>query len=203
MDFRQSQTMMNLARSFAGESQARMRYTIYAKQARQQQQEYLARIFDQTADNERAHAQEFLEKLRNFSGEPILNLEIDGGFPYPLGSTEQNLHFAARGEREEHQTVYPAFAAVAREEGYPELAQLWTDVAVVEGLHSNVFQEAHRQVTDGSLYQKSEAVLWRCENCGHIASGLQPWKVCPICGKPIGWVQGHIDQLAAPATAQG
>ena len=198
MNFLQSKTAINLARSFAGESQARNRYTIYAEQARNEQQEYLARIFEQTADNERIHAKEFLEKIQQYAGEPVKNLEIDSGYPYPLGNTEQNLMFAAEGELDEHKNAYPAFAAIAQEEGYPEAAQLWKMIAVIEGLHHNVFQEAHFQLTSGTLYRKQQPVVWRCINCGYVYTGTEPWQVCPVCGKPHGWVEGYVDTHAIP-----
>ena len=124
MDFLQSQTCQNLARSFAGESQARNRYTVYALQARKEKQEYLARLFEQTADNEKVHAQEFLEMLVKLAGGPVHNLDIDAGYPYDLGNTAENLQFAAQGEDQEHREVYPAFARTAREEGFADAAAL-------------------------------------------------------------------------------
>jgi rubrerythrin len=198
MDFLQTQTALNLARSFAGESQARNRYTIYAEQARREEQEYLARIFETTADNERAHAQEFLEKLKQHGGESIENIDLNAGYPFSYGNTAQNLHFAALGELDEHTNAYPAFSRIAAEEGYPDLAQLWKLIAVVEGLHHNVFTAAEQQLTGGTLYKKETPVVWRCMNCGSVREALEPWAVCPICGKPMGWVEGYVDERLIP-----
>jgi rubrerythrin len=198
MEFLKSQTALNLARSFAGESQARNRYTVYAEQARKEKQEYLARIFDQTADNEKIHAKEFLEMLQKLAGGPVPNIDFDAGYPYELGNTAQNLQFAATGENSEHQKIYPEFARIAREEGYTDAAALWEAIAPIEGLHHNVFTEAHRQYTDGSLYRKDKPVVWRCLNCGYISEALEPWKVCPVCHKDTGWVEGYVDDKLAP-----
>ena len=122
MDFMQSETRINLARAFAGESQARNRYTIYADIARKEGQEYLARIFQETADNEKVHGEEFLEMIQKHAPAPQENIHIDAGYPFPLGSTAQNLAFAAAGELEEFTTAYPAFAELAKREGFQDVA---------------------------------------------------------------------------------
>lgn len=202
MSFMQSQTCINLAKSFAGESQARNRYTIYAAQARKEGHEYLARIFDETADNEKIHAEEFLEKLQKYGQQPIENIDICGGFPYALGMTMENLLHASRGENEEHTDVYPAFAAIAREEGYADVAVLWEQIAVVEGVHRDVFYQAYEQLQTGSLYKKDRPVVWRCLNCGHVIRANEPWKICPICSKEQGWVEGDILKKRLPNDSQ-
>lgn len=195
MEFLQSKTCLNLARSFAGESQARNRYTLYAEQARKEKLEYLARIFDETAENEKAHAKEFLEMIIKLAGKPVQNIAFDAGYPYQQGNTTENLQFAADGELEEHQTAYPSFAAEAREEGYADAAALWENIAAIEGLHHRVFTEARRQLTDRTLYKKDKPVVWRCLNCGYIAEAVEPWRVCPVCHKDTGWVRGHVEQV--------
>lgn len=199
MDFMRSQTIQNLARSFAGESQARTRYTIYAHIAREQHQEYLARLFDHTAENERAHAQAFLRLIQTHSPQPLENLDICAGYPYTLGITMENLLQAAHGEEEEFKTIYPAFAATARSEGYSDAAALWERIAQIEGVHSAVFREAYAQLQTGALYQKDTPTVWRCLECGYIAHSNQPWEVCPVCGKPRGWVAGDIEERRLPS----
>lgn len=201
MEFAKSQTALNLARSFAGESQARNRYTVYAEQARKEKQEYLARIFDETADNEKVHAKEFLEMIVKLSGGPVANIEYDAGYPYELGNTMENLQFAAKGEEQEHTNVYPEFARIAREEGFTEAAALWENIAPIEGLHHNVFTEAYRQYTSGELYKKEQPTVWRCLNCGYVHEALEPWKVCPVCHKDTGWVEGCVDKKLMPEKA--
>ncbi|MBQ1264085.1 MAG: rubrerythrin family protein, partial [Oscillospiraceae bacterium] len=167
MSFMQTQTCVNLAKSFAGESQARNRYTVYAAQARKEGYEYLARIFDETADNEKIHAEEFLEKLQKYGHQPIENIDICAGFPYTLGVTMENFLYASRGENEEHTDIYPAYAATAMEEGHADIAALWEQISVVEGVHRDVFMQAYEQLQTGSLYKKDQPVVWRCLNCGH------------------------------------
>ncbi len=202
MEFLKTQTAVNLARSFAGESQARNRYTFYADQARREEQEYLARIFEQTADNERAHALEFLEKLQKYGGVEIPNIDLDAGYPFSYGNTLQNFLFAAAGELDEHETAYPTYAKIAAEEGFADIAQLWKMTAVVEGLHHNIFTEAHRQLETGTLYHKEQPVVWRCLNCGSVRQAVEPWEVCPICGKPMGWVMGYVDERLIPGESE-
>lgn len=199
MDFMKSQTRINLARSFAGESQARNRYTFYAAQARKEGQEYLARIFETTADNEKVHAEEFLEKLKKFSNGSEDNIDIDAGYPYNIGNTAQNLQFAADGELDEHQNAYPAFAQTAIDEGFHEIAQLWKLIAVVEGLHHRIFTEAHQQYLDGTLYQKDKPTVWRCLNCGYIYTANAPYEKCPVCQKDSGWAMGYVNERSLPA----
>ena len=198
MEFLKSQTALNLARSFAGESQARNRYTVYAEQARKEQQEYLARIFDQTADNEKIHAKEFLEMIVKLAGKSVHNIDFDAGYPYDLGNTAENLKFAAEGEGHEHKDIYPEFARIAREEGFTDAAKLWENIAPIEGLHHNVFMEAHKQYTTGSINKKDKPVVWRCLNCGYIMEAVEPWKVCPVCHKETGWTEGYVDDKLIP-----
>ena len=175
MDFMQSETRINLARAFAGESQARNRYTIYADIARKEGQEYLARIFQETADNEKVHGEEFLEMIQKHAPAPQENIHIDAGYPFPLGSTAQNLAFAAAGELEEFTTAYPAFAELAKREGFQDVARLFEQIATIEGLHHNVFQQAHSQLTGGTLYQKPQPIVWRCLNCGYSYVAEKPY----------------------------
>lgn len=198
MDFMQSQTRINLARSFAGESQARNRYTFYAEQARKEGQEYLARIFETTADNEKIHAEQFLEKLKKFSNGSECNIDIDAGYPYDIGNTAQNLQFAADGELDEYQNAYPAFAQTAIAEGFHEIAQLWKLIAVVEGLHHRTFVEARKQFLNHTLYHKEQPTVWRCLNCGYIYTANAPYETCPVCQKPQGWAMGYVDERSLP-----
>ena len=202
MDFMQSETRVNLARAFAGESQARNRYTIYADVARKEGQEYLARIFQETADNEKVHGEEFLEMIQKHAPTPQENIHIDAGYPFPLGNTAQNLAFAAAGELEEVSTAYPAFAELAKREGFPDVARLFEQIATIEGLHHNVFQQAHSQLTGETLYHKPQPIVWRCLNCGYSYTAEKPYAKCPVCQKDQGWVEGDIDKKQLPTKQQ-
>ncbi len=193
MDFMNSQTRLNLARSFAGESQARTRYTIYAQVARKENCEWIARVFEETAANEAVHAEEFLEMLRDLGGLGD-NLEVTAGYPYRLGSTVENLGYAADGEKEEHDDAYPGFAEIARREGYKDAARLWMQIARIEGVHHNTFKTLEEQLLKGELTEKEEPILWRCLNCGYTYEGVRACDPCPVCGKSAGWQEGELDR---------
>lgn len=189
MEFLQSETRINLARSFAGESQARSRYTIYAAAAREQGEEWIARIFEETADNEAAHAEAFLKMMKKLEG-TAPNIDITGGYPYELGELCDNLTTAADAETAEHDEVYPAFAEVARREGFQEAARLWMQIARVEGVHANTF----RQLLEQRKRDGETRVKWRCAKCGYTYESPNPCDPCPICGKEAGWQMGEVDQ---------
>lgn len=193
MECSRNETLLNLARSFAGESQARTRYTIYADVARKEGQEWIARIFEQTAANEAVHAQEFLKKIKALGGSTE-NMDISAGYPYPLGSTEENLEAAARGELEEHDRAYPAFAEVARREGHDDAARLWLQIARIEGVHHNTFTQLLEQLRSGSLTKKEQPIVWRCLNCGYTYEGPNACDPCPVCGKDASWQEGELNE---------
>ena len=193
MEFLNSETRKNLVRSFAGESQARTRYTIYAQEARKDNCEWIARIFEETAANEAVHAEEFLEMHQALGG-CADNIEVSAGYPFRLGTTVENLGFAADGEREEHDDAYPGFAEIARREGYKDAARLWMQIARIEGVHHNVFKTLEEQLLKGELTEKDEPVQWRCLNCGYTYEGVRACDPCPVCGKSAGWQEGPLDK---------
>lgn len=187
------ETILNLARAFAGESQARTRYTVYAGVARQEGYEWIARVFEETADNEAVHAEEFLEHLQKLGG-CAPNIELAAGYPFRLGTTADNLRFAAEGELEEHDDAYPGFAEMARREGYDDEARLWMQIARIEGVHHNTFRSLHEQLASGTLTEKDSAVVWRCLNCGYTYEGPRACDPCPVCHKSSGWQEGQLNK---------
>lgn len=193
MEFMNSQTRLNLARSFAGESQARTRYTVYAQVARKENCEWVARIFEETAANEAVHAEEFLEMLRDLGGLSD-NLEVTAGYPFQLGTTAENLGYAADGEKQEHDDAYPGFAEIARREGYKDAARLWMQIARIEGVHHTTFKSLEEQLLKGELTEKEEPIVWRCLNCGYTYEGVRACDPCPVCGKSAGWQEGELPQ---------
>ena len=193
MDFMNSETRKNLVRSFAGESQARTRYTVYAQVAREENCEWIARVFEETADNEAVHAEEFLEMLQQLGG-CAENIQVDAGYPFLLGSTLDNLGYAADGELEEHDSAYPGFAEMARREGFKDPARLWMQIARIEGVHHNQFKSLHEQLRQQSLTEKENAIVWRCLNCGYTYEGVRACDPCPVCGKSAGWQEGDLDR---------
>ena len=191
MEFAYSETRKNLVRSFAGEAQARSRYTSYAKVAREENCEWIARIFEETAANEAVHAEEFLEQLKELGG-CAENIQLEGGYPFQLDSTAENLAYAAEGEKQEHEDVYPGFAEIARREGYKDAARLWMQIARIEHLHHETFRELHTQLIRGELTEKEEPSFWRCLNCGYPYEGIRACDPCPVCGKSAGWQEGTL-----------
>lgn len=188
-----NQTVLNLARSFAGESQARTRYTVYAQVARKEGYEWIARVFEETAANEAVHAEEFLEHLQKLGG-CAPNIDLAAGYPFQLGTTAENLQFAANGELEEHDDAYPGFAEIARREGCDDTARLWMQIARIEGVHHNVFKSLHEQLVSGTLTEKETPISWRCLNCGYTYEGIRACDPCPVCGKAAGWQEGELDR---------
>ncbi len=193
MEQTRNETIQNLARSFAGEAQARTRYTVYAQKARQEGQEWIARVFEETADNEAVHAQEFLEQLKKLGGCGE-NLNLTAGYPYQLGSTVENLGFAAQGELDEHEKVYPEFAEIARREGLDEPARLWMQIARIEGVHHNTFRQLYDQISAGTLTKKEQPIVWRCLNCGYTYESVNACDPCPVCHKSGFWQEGDLDR---------
>ena len=186
-------TVQNLARSFAGESQARTRYTVYAQVARKEGYEWIARVFEETAANEAVHAEEFLEMLQKL-GAASANIDLAAGYPFLLGNTAENLQYALEGELHEHDEAYPAFAEAARREGLDDAARLWMQIARIEGVHHNAFASLHSQLISGSLTEKDQPILWRCLNCGYTYEGPRACDPCPVCNKGIGWQEGELDR---------
>jgi rubrerythrin len=195
LEFINSETRKNLVRSFAGESQARTRYTVYAQVAREENCEWIARVFEETAANEAVHGEEFLEMLKELGG-CAPNIQVDGGYPFQLGTTVENLGFAADGEKEEHDDAYPGFAEMARREGYKDAARLWMQIARIEGVHHNQFKSLEEQLLKEELTEKEEPIRWRCLNCGYTYEGVRACDPCPVCGKSAGWQEGEQDRKA-------
>ena len=190
---RQNETIFNLARSFAGESQARTRYTVYAQVARKEGYEWIAQVFEETAANEAVHAEEFLEQLQKLGG-CVDNIDLHAGYPFQLGSTCDNLSYAAQGELHEHDNAYPEFAEIARREGFDRAARLFTLIARVEGVHHNTFRQLYEQMRSGNLTEKQSPVMWRCANCGHTYESTRAAEQCPICHKGSGWQESSVDK---------
>ncbi len=193
MEFQNSETRKNMVRSFAGESQARTRYTIYAQKAREENCEWIARIFEETAANEAVHAEEFLEMLQQLGG-CAPNIRVDGGYPFQLGTTAANLSFAADGEKQEHSDAYPAFAEIARREGFKDAARLWMQIARIEGVHHNTFRSLEEQLLKGELTEKDQPITWRCLNCGYTYEGVRACDPCPVCNKSALWQEGELNR---------
>ena len=174
-----TQTEKNLLTAFAGESQARNRYTFFASKAKKEGYVQISRVFEETADQEKEHASRFYKLLKG--GE----VEITALFPAGANAeSETNLRMAASGENHEHTTLYPAFAAVARDEGFEVVAQVFTAVAVAEKQHEKRFLELAENMAADRVFKRDEATAWRCLNCGYRHEGKEAPGSCPACAHP-------------------
>lgn len=191
MEFSQSQTFFNLARSFAGESQAGMRYQLTAKMATAQGYHVLADTVRSIAKNETNHAKVFFELIQEFAGSTD-NIDVEAGYPFHAGTLEENLRFAAMDEREEHSRIYPTFAEIARKEGFGKIAMKFEQIAAVEINHQQVFEYLYEAFRDGTLYKADKPVVWICSECGYMHTAKEAWNICPLCGVSQGYVELHL-----------
>jgi len=188
MGLKGSKTEKNLLTAFAGESQARNRYTYFAGQARKEGLEQIAAIFEETANQEKEHAKREFKFLEG--GE----VEICAAFPAGvIGTTSQNLEEAANGENYETTQMYPGFAKIADEEGFKEIAGVFRKIAVAEARHRDRYIALKKNVDAGKVFKKDSKVRWVCRNCGYVHEGTEAVKVCPACDHP----QAHFELEAA------
>ena len=174
-----SQTEKNLLKAFAGESQARNRYTYFASVARKAGFEQIAAIFEETSENEKEHAKVFFKYLEGG------DVTIEAGYPAgKIGTTEENLLAAANGEKMEWGTLYPEFEKVARKEGFKEIADSFKEIAEVEEKHEKRYRKLLQNVKTGTVFKKDKVVRWKCRNCGYVHEGTEAPKVCPACKHP-------------------
>lgn len=185
VNFSDSITKENLMRAFAGESQARNRYTIAAERAEEDGMTSIAEIFRYTAEQERAHAERFYMLLKDLSGKSI---HIDGSYPVDLQKTlPELLHAAERNEHEEFSTIYQAFGSIAREEGFSEAASAFYQIAKIEHIHEQRFAKLKKMLVSDTWYHSTSSSKWMCINCGYIHEGNQVPPVCPVCRHEQGY----------------
>ncbi|MFP4459883.1 MAG: rubrerythrin [Candidatus Zixiibacteriota bacterium] len=171
-----TKTEHNLLASFAGESQARSRYTYFAEKAREEGYQQIAAIFMETAENELEHAKRFFSYLEGGMK------EIQAAYPAGvIGTTKENLKAAAEGENEEHTKLYPTFAEIAADEGFPEISRLWKNIAKVEVEHERRYLKLLGNIEKEMVFEKEEKVRWKCRNCGYVHEGTKAPKICPTC----------------------
>ncbi len=181
-----TKTEQNLLKSFAGESQARTRYTYFAGAARKEGYVQIADIFEETANQEKEHAKRFFKFLEGGM------LEITASFPAGvIGTTAENLLAAANGEHEEHSELYPAFADTAKEEGFNEIAAVWNAISVAEKQHEKRYRDLLANIEAGKVFAREEIVVWRCRNCGYLHSNKVAPELCPACAHP----KAHFELL--------
>ncbi|HBR30266.1 MAG TPA: rubrerythrin family protein [Firmicutes bacterium] len=187
MSLKGTRTEKNILTAFAGESQARNRYTFFAGQARKEGFVEIAAIFEETANQEKEHAKRLFKMLEG--GE----VQIQAGFPAgKIGTTAENLEASAGGENFEWTQMYPEYAQIAREEGFEEIAKVMEAIAVSEKNHERRFKDRLANIEAGTVFKKSESIHWFCQNCGYIHEGTAAPDICPACAHP----QGHFTPMA-------
>lgn len=188
-----TKTAENLLKAFAGESQARNRYTYYASVADKEGFKQIKNFFIETADNEKEHAKRFYKfLLEGFQGELPVTVEINAAFPVAQGTTLDNLKAAAGGEHEEWSELYPAFAKIAEDEGFPEIATAFKMIASAEKRHETRYNKLAKNIQTQQVFKKEETILWKCGNCGYIHEGTDAPEECPACVHP----QAHFEVFA-------
>ncbi len=186
MELKGSQTEKNLLTAFAGESQARNRYTYFASQAKKEGFVQISSIFEETAGQEKEHAKRLFKFLEG--GE----VEIAAAFPAGvIGGTVENLKAAAQGEHYEHTEMYPEFSKIAREEGFATIADVFMAIAVAEKQHEKRYNDLRANIEAGRVFKRDADVVWRCRNCGYLHKGKEAPQKCPACAHP----QAHFELL--------
>ncbi len=179
-----TRTEKNLLTAFCGESQARNRYTYFASQAKKEGYEQIAGIFLETAEHEKEHAKRLFKFLEGGS------VEISASFPAgTVGDTKENLKAAAGGENYEHTRMYPEFAKVAEEEGFPEIAAVFRSIAVAEKWHEERYLSLLKKMEEGKIFKEDKPIRWKCRNCGYIHEGPEPPQRCPACAHPMAFYE--------------
>jgi rubrerythrin len=179
MSVKGTQTEQNLLKAFAGESQARMRYTYFASVAKKEGYEQISAVFTETAEQEKEHAKKFFKYLEGGM------VEITASFPAGvIATTAENLKGAAAGENEEWHELYPAFAEVAEKEGFREIANTFRQIAKVEAEHEARYLTLLKRVESGKVFERDEVILWQCRNCGFVYEGKSAPNLCPACQHP-------------------
>jgi len=182
MEFKGSETEKNLLKSFAGESQARNRYTYFASVAKKEGYEQISAIFLETAENEKEHAKIFFQYLAKSEGRSV---EITASYPAgKINNTKENLLASANGELEEHSKLYPKFEKIARKEGFKDIADSFKEIAEVEAQHEKRYRKFLKNIEENKVFKKDKVVKWKCRNCGYIHEGKNAPDSCPACKHP-------------------
>ncbi|MHB1342450.1 MAG: rubrerythrin [Coriobacteriia bacterium] len=189
MGIKGSKTELNLLKAFAGESQARNRYTFYASAAKKEGYEQISALFLETAENEKEHAKVFYKYLENGDAEITASYPAGG-----IGTTKENLVHAAEGELMEWGTLYPGFAQIAEDEGFADVAYSFREIAEVEEHHEARYRALAANIEAGTVFKRDTVVRWKCRNCGYVHEGTEAPDLCPACKHP----QSYYELLCEP-----
>jgi rubrerythrin len=190
-------TIKNLTKAFIGESQARNRYSFYAKIAKKEGFEQIFQVFLVTADNEKEHAKwlfRLINQLKKKGGGDFEEIKVEAVAPTTLGDTAENLKAAIAGENYEQTKMYPEFAEVAEKEGFPDIAKRLMAIAKAEEHHEERFRKLLTEVEGGTVFEKDREVYWVCMRCGYVHKGKKPVSVCPSCSHPASYFQVKCEE---------
>ena len=194
MKLKDSKTYVNLAKSYAGECQARTRYEFIVYGARMNGYKYLAELVEKVVYNEFNHARMFYTFIQQSEEKQVENIDIASGYPFKeKWDLQANLRIAAEDEMDEATRIYPEYAKTAREEGFTEIAKLYEDIIQVETCHQKLFSQLYEQMKSGTMYKKKEKVKWKCADCGYEATAKEAWQECPLCKAKQGSVMIKIE----------
>ena len=182
MKLLESKTFLNLAKAYAGECQAHIRYKFIEYGARYNNYKNIACIIDDLVYNEFNHARMFYTFIQDATNDEITNIDISSGYPFKeKWDLMENLRLASEDEKNEGTKIYPQYAEIARKEGFEEIAMLFENIANIEREHSRILVDLYNQMKNKTLYKKTNVVAWKCADCGYIAEGKEPWQTCPVC----------------------
>ncbi|KJR47830.1 Rubrerythrin [Desulfosporosinus sp. I2] len=191
MKFYETETFKNLSKAFAGESQARNRYTFFGGVAKKEGYQHIQAVFEETAANEREHAQIFYKLLITHTQGETEVIHVDADYPLVYKDTLTNLKASAAGEREEWAVIYSQFGKIAQKEGFPDIAKAFETIAEVEKHHMNRFEKFAHEIEYGTIFKKDAPTQWKCTNCGYIHEGPEAPESCPACSHS----QGYFEEL--------
>ncbi len=187
------ETLKNLTKAYVGESQARNRYSFYAKIAKKEGYEQIAGVFIETAEQEKVHAKRLFEHIQELKGDEN-EVVIETSVPNVYGNTEENLKASIAGENYEHTSMYPEFADIAEKEGHNDIAARMRAIAIAEKHHEERYQKLLDELEKGTVFKKDNEVRWICRECGYMHVGNEPPKVCPACKHPQAYYQLQNEQ---------
>lgn len=193
VDFDRSETKKNLGRAFAGECQDGAKYQFLAKAALNEGYDYMQMIFKTHAKNEMAHAKRFYDFITEYSSSPTKNMEICGGYSFTSGTLLECIKNTMAVEKSQSDVVYPDFARVAKEEGYPDIEHAFLLAATVENCHMLMLEQLYTKLKGKKLYKSPTPVKWKCSNCGFEHTAKSAWDICPSCLASQGFVEIQID----------
>lgn len=194
MNFEESDTKTNLARSFAGECQAGARYQFMSKVALQEQMQFLSDTMKTLAKNEMAHAKIFYDLITAKSSGSVRNIPIEAGFPFEQPDIKTGLFEEVQNEIAEAQNIYPNFARIAKDEGFEDVAKKFEQIAEIENHHAQILEFLANHIKNGKLYKRQTQNKWKCSNCGYVEIEKEAWKTCPVCDSEQGCVIIDIEK---------